>query len=259
VVSGAVRRGELRAEGLSRRYGGLMAVDGVSLAVPPGEVTGLIGPNGAGKSTLFSLLTGVEQPDAGRVVLGGRDITRMPPDARARRGLVQTFQVPSLFPSMTVSDNLMVGAENRHRDYYGGLLGLVGHSRVAARRRVSRILSALELESIRDEIAGTLSTGALRLVELARALCAEPDVLLLDEPASGLDATETEKLAGLLRGFAASGVGVLLVDHDTDLVFSVVDRVYAMIGGRVVAEGSPDEVRANAAVRSVYLAQGSAL
>jgi branched-chain amino acid transport system ATP-binding protein len=250
------RRAELVANGLVRRYGGLTAVDGVSLTVPPGQITGLIGPNGAGKSTLFSLLTGVEQPDGGQVLLGGRNITKMLPDARARRGLVQTFQVPSLFPTMTVGDNLMVGAENRRRDYYGGLLGLNPNGRTMARRRVTRIVSALELEPIRDVIAGTLPTGALRLVELARALCAEPDVLLLDEPASGLDVGETEKLAELLRRFADSGVGILLVDHDTDLVFSVVDQVYAMIGGRVVAEGSPDEVRENSAVRSVYLAQG---
>jgi branched-chain amino acid transport system ATP-binding protein len=249
---------ELSANGLVRRYGGLTAVDKVSITVPPGRITGLIGPNGAGKSTLFSLLTGVEQPDEGQVLLGGRNITKMSPDARARRGLVQTFQVPSLFPTMTVADNLMVGAENRRRDYYGGLLGLSPNGRTQARRRVTRIVAALELEPIRDVIAGTLPTGALRLVELARALCAEPDVLLLDEPASGLDAGETEKLAEMLRRFAAAGVGILLVDHDTDLVFSVVDEVYAMIGGHVVADGSPAEVRENPAVRSVYLAQGGA-
>ncbi|WP_131745848.1 ABC transporter ATP-binding protein [Frankia sp. Cppng1_Ct_nod] len=249
-------RAELTGYGLVRRYGGLTAVDNVNITVAPGKITGLIGPNGAGKSTLFSLLTGVEQPERGKVFLGRRNITRMRPDVRARRGLVQTFQVPSLFSSMTVADNLLVGAENRHRDYAGGLLGLAPHGNVKARQIVTRTLNSLGLEGFADETAGTLPTGALRLVELARALCARPDVLLLDEPASGLDGQETERLSVLLRQVAAEGVGVLLVDHDVELVFSVTDQVYAMVGGRVVAEGTPSVVRDDPTVRSVYLAQG---
>ncbi|WP_322761592.1 ABC transporter ATP-binding protein [Frankia sp. Cr2] len=249
-------RAELRGRGLVRRYGGLTAVDKVDITVAPGKVTGLIGPNGAGKSTLFSLLTGVEKPDKGTVSLGGRNITRMSPDVRARRGLVQTFQVPSLFSSMTVVDNLLVGAENRRRDYAGGLFGLTPHGTLRAQRMVTRTLDSLGLTGIADVTAGTLSTGALRLVELARALCARPDVLLLDEPASGLDGQETERLSALLRQVAAEGVGVLLVDHDVELVFSVTDQVYAMVGGRIVAEGEPSAVRDDPTVRSVYLAQG---
>jgi branched-chain amino acid transport system ATP-binding protein len=251
-----MNRAELRAVGLVRRYGGLTAVDHVDMTVPPGQITGLIGPNGAGKSTLFSLLTGVEKPDDGAVLLGRKNITRMPPDFRARRGVVQTFQVPSLFLSMTVADNLLVGAENRHRDYAGGLLGLLPNGTAAARRIIDDVLAELSLTEIRDTVAGTLPTGALRLVELARALCARPNVLLLDEPASGLDAQETDKLSQLLRRVAHDGVGVLLVDHDVDLVFEVADRVYAMVGGRVVAEGDPASVRDDPTVRSVYLAQG---
>ncbi|EIV93776.1 ABC transporter ATP-binding protein [Frankia sp. QA3] len=264
----------LQAVGLVRRYGGLTAVDHVDLVAPPGMITGLIGPNGAGKSTLFSLLTGVEQPDEGKVLLGSTDITRMRPDIRSRRGLVQTFQVPSLFPTLTVADNLLVGAENRRRDYAGGLLGLsaqgrgrVSHSVERALERlglapkgpvtqiVEEVLDSLGLSDVRDTIAGTLPTGALRLVEFARALCARPDVLLLDEPASGLDSEETAKLSQLLRRTAASGVGIVIVDHDVDLVFSVVDQVYAMVGGRVVASGDPETVRNDPTVRSVYLAQ----
>ncbi|ABW15016.1 ABC transporter related [Parafrankia sp. EAN1pec] len=249
-------RDDLRARGLVRRYGGLTAVEHVDMDVPSGQVTGLIGPNGAGKSTLFSLLTGVEQPDEGRVHLGRRDITKMRPDARSRRGLVQTFQVPSLFPSLTVADNLLVAAENRRRDYAGGLLGMGSRGRENALGVVEEVLGSLGLEDIRGTVAGTLPTGALRLVEFARALCARPDVLLLDEPASGLDAAETEKLSVLVRRIADDGVAILLVDHDVDLVFRVVDRVYAMVGGRVVAEGSPETVRDDPTVRSVYLAQG---
>jgi branched-chain amino acid transport system ATP-binding protein len=249
-------RAELRAVGLVRRYGGLTAVDHVDMTVPPGQVTGLIGPNGAGKSTLFSLLTGVERPDDGAVMLGRKNITRMPPDFRARRGVVQTFQVPSLFPSMTVEDNLLVGAENLHRDYAWGLLGFAPRGRASARGVVEEVLDELSLTDVRDTVAGTLPTGALRLVELARALCSSPNVLLLDEPASGLDAKETEKLSQLLRRVAGDGVSVLLVDHDVGLVFDVADRVYAMVGGRVVAEGDPASVRNDPTVRSVYLAQG---
>ncbi|CAO5164071.1 ABC transporter ATP-binding protein [Frankia sp. AiPs1] len=267
-------RGVLQGVGLVRRYGGLTAVDHVDLVAPPGMITGLIGPNGAGKSTLFSLLTGVEQPDEGQVLLGTTDISTMRPDIRSRRGLVQTFQVPSLFTSLTVADNLLVGAENRRRDYAGGLLGLSaqGRSRVSRTvagvlertglapkgpvdRVVEEVLSSLGLSDIRDTIAGTLPTGALRLVEFARALCAQPDILLLDEPASGLDNAETAKLSELLRQTAARGVGILIVDHDVDLIFSVADQVYAMVGGRVVASGDPGTVRDDPTVRSVYLAQ----
>ncbi|WP_163547282.1 ABC transporter ATP-binding protein [Candidatus Frankia nodulisporulans] len=267
-------RGVLQGVGLVRRYGGLTAVDHVDLVAPPGMITGLIGPNGAGKSTLFSLLTGVEQPDEGQVLLGTTDISRMRPDIRSRRGLVQTFQVPSLFPTLTVADNLLVGAENRRRDYAGGLLGLSAQGRGRVSRTlggllertglapkgpvdqvVEEVLASLGLSDIRDTVAGTLPTGALRLVEFARALCAQPDVLLLDEPASGLDNAETAKLAQLLRQTAARGVGILIVDHDVDLVFSVVDQVYAMVGGKVVASGDPQTVRDDPTVRSVYLAQ----
>ncbi|CUU57871.1 branched-chain amino acid transport system ATP-binding protein [Parafrankia irregularis] len=249
-------RNNLSARGLVRRYGGLTAVEDVNMDVPSGQITGLIGPNGAGKSTLFSLLTGVEQPDEGKVLLGQRNITRMSPDARSRRGLVQTFQVPSLFPSLTVADNLLVAAENRRRDYAGDLLGFRARGRTGALQIVDDVLASLQLEDIRESIAGTLPTGALRLVEFARALCARPDVLLLDEPASGLDAAETERFSALVRRIADDGVAILLVDHDVDLVFKVVDRVYAMVGGRVVAEGAPAAVRADPTVQSVYLAQG---
>ncbi|MBX6391071.1 MAG: ABC transporter ATP-binding protein [Frankia sp.] len=250
-------RAELRAVGLVRRYGGLTAVDHVDMSAPPGMITGLVGPNGAGKSTLFSLLTGVEQPDEGSVLLGGRDITRLPPDRRSRLGLVQTFQVPSLFTSMTVRDNLLVGVENRRRDYAAGLFGIGVRPNGRHEAIVDDMLSSLGLTELADVTAGQLPTGALRLVECARALCAQPDVLLLDEPASGLDAEETERFSQLLRRIADSGVGIVLVDHDVDLVFTVCDQVYAMVGGRVVAHGDPASVRADPTVQSVYLAKGS--
>jgi len=252
-----VSRAELRAVGLVRRYGGLTAVDHVDMSAPPGLITGLIGPNGAGKSTLFSLLTGVEQPDEGQVLLGDRDITRLRPDKRSRLGLVQTFQVPSLFTSMTVRENLLVGVENRRRDYAGGLFGSGIRRNDRYEQVVDDMLASLGLTDLAGAVCGSLPTGALRLVECARALCTHPDVLLLDEPASGLDATETERVSQLLRRIADAGVAIVLVDHDVDLVFTVCDQVYAMVGGKVVAHGDPATVRSNPTVQSVYLAQGS--
>jgi branched-chain amino acid transport system ATP-binding protein len=251
----------LEGVGISRRYGGLTAVDDVSVLVDGGEVAALIGPNGAGKTTLFQCLTGVERPDAGQVRLDGRDITRMSPDGRARLGIGRTFQRLAVFATMTVADNLGVGAE--HRSQAGTavrvgllLLGILGFPIVDEQRhqrRVDEVIELLGLQDVRDVPAGALPTGTLRLVELGRALCHDPRILLLDEPASGLDSTETHRLQEVIRSVAAEGVGVLLVEHDVDLVFDVADRVYAMAEGRLLATGSPDEVRAHPAVQEAYL------
>jgi branched-chain amino acid transport system ATP-binding protein len=251
----------LEGIGITRRYGGLTAVDDVSVVAEPGTVTALIGPNGAGKTTLFQCLTGAERPDAGRVLLDGRDITSMSPDARARLGIGRTFQRLAVFPTMTVADNLGVGAENRSRGpavwrVGGMLLGILGFPIVDTarhQRTVDETLALLRLESLRDVPAGALPTGTLRLVELGRALCNDPSVLLLDEPASGLDTTETDNLQHVIRQVASEGVAVLLVEHDVDLVFDVADRVYAMAEGRLIASGRPDDVRADPAVQAAYL------
>src|SRR4051812_2477196 len=221
--------GRLEGIGVTKRYGGLTAVDAVSVATHSGQVAALIGPNGAGKTTLFQCLTGSERPDAGRVVLDGRDITRSTPDARARLGIGRTFQRLAVFPTMTVADNLGVGAENRTNApavvRVGALLaGIFGFPVVDLKRhqrRVDEVLSQLGLDDVRDSLAGSLPTGTLRLVELGRALCHDPVVLLLDEPASGLDTTETRHLQRVLRSVAADGVAVLLVEHDVELVFDV--------------------------------------
>lgn len=251
----------LEGIGITKRFGGLVAVDDVSVVAEPGQVTALIGPNGAGKTTLFQCLTGGEQPDEGRVLLDGDDITTASPDARARRGIGRTFQRLAVFPTMTVADNLGVAAENRTTAPVllrvgGMLLGILGFPVVNEklhRRRVDEVLDLLSLDDVRDERAGTLPTGTLRLVELGRALCHDPKVLLLDEPASGLDTAETVGLQRVIRQVVAEGTAVLLVEHDVDLVFGVADRVYAMAQGRLIASGSADEVRADSAVREVYL------
>ena len=254
--------GRLHGVGIVKRFGGLTAVDDVSVRTEPGEVAALIGPNGAGKTTLFQCLTGGERPDAGQVILDGRDITRASPDARARLGLGRTFQRLAVFPTMSVADNLGVGAENRTDAGTAkrvalllvGILGFLPVNEQPHQRRVDEVLEQLGLLEVRDVPAGALPTGTLRLVELGRALCHDPRVLLLDEPASGLDTTETEQLQHVIRDVAATGVAVLLVEHDVDLVFGVADRVYAMAEGRLIAEGRPDEVRAHPAVLEAYLA-----
>jgi branched-chain amino acid transport system ATP-binding protein len=243
----------LEARGVVRRFGGVPAVDGVDLVAHGGEVTALIGPNGAGKSTLFGCLAGTEEVTSGQVILAGADVTRLSPEQRARRGMGRTFQRLAVFSSLSAADNLRIGAESRRP---GSLLrGLAGlpTATTADDERVEEVLELLGLGEIRDAPAGQLSTGNQRLVELGRALCREPQVLLLDEPASGLDTTETSRLQAVLRGLAADGMAVLLVEHDIGLVLGAADRVYAMVSGRMLACGTPDEVRADPAVRTAYL------
>jgi branched-chain amino acid transport system ATP-binding protein len=251
----------LQGVGITKRFGGLTAVAEMTVRVEPGEVVALIGPNGAGKTTLFQCLTGGERPDAGEVSFDGRPVTELPPDARARLGIGRTFQRLAVFPTMSVEDNLRVGAENRTQEHgllrvarlLVGMLGFPTTDDAAHAAQVDRVVGLLGLEAVRHAAAGSLPTGTLRLVELGRALCHDPRVLLLDEPASGLDTTETEELQRVIRGIADGGVGVLLVEHDVDLVFDVADRVYAMAEGRLLAEGTPDEVRRHPAVQEAYL------
>ncbi|HEX3823768.1 MAG TPA: ABC transporter ATP-binding protein [Mycobacteriales bacterium] len=260
-MSPAPHAGRLEAVGISKRFGGLIAVNNVTVWTSAGSIAALIGPNGAGKTTLFHCLTGVETPDRGKVRLMGRDITALSSDARARLGVGRTFQRLEIFPTLTVGENLQVGADNRttahmaHRigGLFAGLIGVTFGDQRRNRNRVDEVVELLGLDDVRDTPAETLSTGTLRLVELGRALCHDPTVLLLDEPASGLDTTETQRLQQVLRDVASTNVAILLVEHDVDLVFGLADRVYAMAEGRLIASGSADEVRESAAVREAYL------
>ncbi|MEV4615922.1 ATP-binding cassette domain-containing protein [Kitasatospora sp. NPDC049258] len=227
----------LSAHGLVRRFGGATAVDGVDLSVPPGRITALVGPNGAGKSTLFDCLSGAARADGGLVRLDGRDITRLPDHARARLGLARTFQQPAVFPGLTVGENVRVGAEQRTPGTVRGLLGLPPAGRAQARAATTRALRLLGLEAVRDRPAADLPTGALRLLELARALAADPRVLLLDEPTAGLDTAQTEHLAAVLRALAAEGLAVLLVEHDAELVAELAHTAYVLAAGQVVLSG----------------------
>ena len=239
------RHGVLEVDQITKRFGGLTAVDAVSLRVLPGQVTSLIGPNGAGKTTLFNCLTGVHAPTSGRVLLDGRDISSLPMHRRAQLGVGRTFQRLEVFAGMTVEDNLLVAAESVDR--------LRGHRGGSARAVTEQVLETVGLTSLRRTVAGELSTGTLRLVELGRALCVQPSVLLLDEPGSGLDSHESEALEEILRDIVASGIGILLVEHDVDLVMAISTTIYVVDFGKLIASGTPEEISRSDEVRRAYL------
>ena len=238
----------LELEQVSVRFGGLQAVDGVSLTAHPGRVTGLIGPNGAGKTTTFNVVTGLQQPTAGRVLLDGVDVTRLPPYQRARRGMARTFQRLEVFGTLSARDNVLVATEH-HRD-----LTRDGSDPV---RRADALLDRVGLLGVAGRRADTLPTGQARLLELARALATQPRLLLLDEPGSGLGQQESDALGDLLLDLAADGMAVLLVEHDVELVMRVCDEVAVLDFGVVLATGTPAQVQASESVRAAYLGAAS--
>jgi len=229
---------------ISVRFGGLQALRAVSLDVAPGEIHGLIGPNGAGKTTLFNVITGLQRPTQGRVQLGGADVTRAKPHMRARLGLGRTFQRLELFGSMSARENVQMAAEVQR--------GKLASGRTPAREATIQ-LERVGLLAIADEPTDSLPTGLARLVEVARALAASPDLLLLDEPSSGLNADETRALGQVLVQLAADGMGILLVEHDMELVMSICDRVDVLDEGRIISRGDPATVRADPLVQHAYL------
>jgi len=240
----------LEVQDLTVRFGGVVALDGLDLTVPAGEVVGLIGPNGAGKTTCIDALTGFTRPTAGHVRFAGRSLDGMTPHDRARRGFARTFQSLELFDDLTVRQNLFVAASTpTWRSTLTDALWPKGSAAAA----VDEVLARLDLEALGDEAPTRLSNGQRHRVALGRALVARPSLVLLDEPAAGLDSTETAALGALLRTLPAWGVTVLLVDHDMALVFGVCDQVHVLDFGRLIASGPPGDVRADPRVRAAYL------
>jgi len=247
--------GSLSVTGLSVRFGGIHAVQGVSLDAPVGRLTALIGPNGAGKTTTFNALCGLNKPSSGKVELLGEDISHLSPTARSQRGLGRTFQRMELFDSLTVRDNVALGRE-------AGMAGskpwrhvLTSKTeRAAINGAVEEAIDLCGLAALADRRAGAISTGQRRLVELARAIAGNFKILLLDEPSSGLDGNETKRFGGILREIIGRrGTGILLVEHDMSLVMEVSEYIYVIDFGQPIFEGGPAEVRSSEIVRAAYL------
>ena len=234
----------LTVENVSVRFGGLQALDSVTLDVAPGEVHGLIGPNGAGKTTLFNVVTGLQRPTHGRVLLREEDVTGYRPHARARLGLGRTFQRLELFGTLSARDNVQMAAEVQQHKLTSG--------RTPAEEAEYQ-LARVGILHVADEPSDSLPTGLARLVEMARALATSPSVLLLDEPSSGLNAEETHSVGVVLQQLASEGMGVLLVEHDMTLVMSICARVDVLDNGAVIARGDPAAVQADRAVQEAYL------
>jgi branched-chain amino acid transport system ATP-binding protein len=251
----------LEVRDLGRRFGGLQAVADLSFTVAPGVIKAVIGPNGAGKTTLFNLVSGYAQPDTGSVRFRGKEVRGLPAHELAGRGMARTFQQIQLVPGMSVLENVLTG---RHRltraGFFAGMLRLpatVRESR-SARERCLETLAFLGLAEFADAEASSLPYGQQRLVELARALVCEPALLLLDEPAAGLNMRETEDLAGTIGRINATGLTVLLVEHDMGLVMNISHEILVLGAGRWIAEGDPRAIQRNPDVIRIYLGEDDA-
>jgi branched-chain amino acid transport system ATP-binding protein len=235
----------LEVQDVTVRFGGVTALDGASLSVDGGQVTGLIGPNGAGKTTLFNVISGLQSPQQGSVVFRGRNLRHVRPSGRSRAGIGRTFQRLEAFGSLTVRENVLVAIEIRQ--------GLRWMRSGAQRAEAERLLKLVGIAGFAEHRADAVPTGVARLLEVARSLATEPALLLLDEPSSGLVETETEKFGLLLRTLAAQGRAIVLVEHDIGLVMSTCDYVYVLDFGKVIAAGTPAEIRADPRVQQAYL------
>jgi branched-chain amino acid transport system ATP-binding protein len=246
----------LKVENIGIRFGGVVALEGVSFSVEAGEILALIGPNGAGKTTLFNCVSGVYVPTSGAVHLYSQDISRLKPFQRARLGMTRTFQNLQIFENMTVVENVMVGFRERERgNLLSHMLGLpsIRRQNRETHENAMNLLKLIGVDDRAQEKAGEQSYGVLKRLEIARALATQPKVLMLDEPVAGCNAAETAEVEAVIREIADMGVAVVLVEHDMHMVMGLADRVHVLDRGRTLASGSPEEVRANPAVIEAYL------
>ena len=242
----------LELQGLTKRYGGILAVDQVTMAVEPGEVRAVIGPNGAGKTSLFHLITGVVKATEGDVLFDGQRVTAMPAFGRCQLGMSRTFQITALFPEMSARENTSLAAQARDKQRWRPLGG--GSVFAEAQRRGDAALERLGLTHVAHRPAGLLSHGDQRLLEVAMALAQQPRLLLMDEPTQGLSVEETAQAVDVLAGlFAAGDLTVLLVEHDMEVVFRLAHKITVLHRGAVIADGDPETVKADATVQSAYL------
>jgi branched-chain amino acid transport system ATP-binding protein len=243
----------LETRGLGRAFGALQAVAGVNVTVRRGELHAVIGPNGAGKTTLFHLISGLLAPTAGRVIFNGADITALPAPVRCRRGISRTFQITSIFPELTVRENVRIAVQLKGG---GGTFRLFGGRALleASERRAQDSLASLGLGDRGDVPAATLPHGDQRLLEIAMAVAQEPELLLLDEPTQGLSPEDTRATVDVIRRIARERrLTILLVEHDMDVVFDLAERISVLHFGQLIAEGTPDEIRASPDVQKAYL------
>lgn len=249
----------LRVEGITQIFGGITALSDVSFSVAAGEIKGVIGPNGAGKTTLFNIITGIYRQTSGSVFLENELVTFLPPEKLARRGMVRTFQNVELFGAMTVLENVMVGLHTKSRcGILSSCLKLPAHLREERliRKRAMACLDFVGIAENAFQTAGNLPFGKGRLLEIARAMALEPRIILLDEPAAGLNSRETAELGSLIRSIRDSGVTVVLVEHDMELVMDICDSILVLNLGKRLAEGTPREIQENPAVIAAYLGEG---
>lgn len=249
----------LRCEGITQVFGGLTALNDVSFAARKGEITGVIGPNGAGKTTLFNIISGIYAQTAGSIYLNDSTITGFPPEKLARLGMVRTFQNIELFGQMTVLENVMVGLHTKSKSgIVSCALKLPGHLREERKitEQAEQWLEYVGISDLGKAQASSLPFGKGRLLEIARALAMKPQIILMDEPAAGLNSHETAELAALIRSIKESGIAVVLVEHDMELVMDVCDSILVLNLGCKLAEGTPREIQENTAVIAAYLGEG---